>query len=145
MTWIKICCSRRLIVQVNGGRLEFWNLDNRSDSPRAVFDGDCDAINWIKLLPESVGKYSLVVPTRYGRSPRLSGTPNVPWKVLTSAFLKPRYTRARSTERQASSCFNANMGRLFLPAGRVWYHLGLWKGTHGASRDSSRKCVRAIR
>ncbi|KAG8901100.1 hypothetical protein FRC00_009094, partial [Tulasnella sp. 408] len=39
VTWINICHSRWLIAQVNGRRLEFWDLENLADSPAAVEDG----------------------------------------------------------------------------------------------------------
>ncbi|KIO25952.1 hypothetical protein M407DRAFT_8108 [Tulasnella calospora MUT 4182] len=90
VTWIKICCSRWLIVQSNGGCLELWDLENRFDSPRTVFNGVCDAINGSKLLPRSDGTWSLVVSTRSYQAHCLSlhlpglGVPNeVPHVVLT--------------------------------------------------------------
>lgn len=64
VTWLTICCSRWLVVQVSGRRLEFWDLENCFDSPRAVFDGLRGVIDGGKLLPGSGDAWSLVVSTR---------------------------------------------------------------------------------
>ncbi|KAG8911010.1 hypothetical protein FRC01_005985 [Tulasnella sp. 417] len=64
VTWINMCLSRWLIVQVNGRRLDFWDLENPSDSPRVIFNNICGVIDGSKLLHGPDSAWSLVVSTR---------------------------------------------------------------------------------
>ncbi|KAG8992369.1 hypothetical protein FRB90_001030, partial [Tulasnella sp. 427] len=65
INWMKICCSRWLMVQLNGARMEFWDLQNLSDRrPAWVLDGIEGHIDGAKLLVESPDHHILTLSTR---------------------------------------------------------------------------------
>ncbi|KIO18716.1 hypothetical protein M407DRAFT_31624 [Tulasnella calospora MUT 4182] len=65
VTWLSICYSRWLVVQLNGGVLEFWDLeDGLGVSPRVCFGGVNGIINGGKMVYNFDGKRTLVISTR---------------------------------------------------------------------------------
>ncbi|KAG8968227.1 hypothetical protein FRC05_001608 [Tulasnella sp. 425] len=84
VTWLSICLSRWLVVQLNGQVLEFWDLENTLEtcpSPRASFDGVDGIINGGRIFHDSPENCTLVISTRsdlaYALELRLSG-PGIP-------------------------------------------------------------------
>lgn len=129
VTWLTICCSRWLVVQVSGRRLEFWDLENCFDSPRAVFDGLRGVIDGGKLLPGSGDAWLLVVSTRYWSFWLVLVVSNVLHQILRSTC--PRSTLAEAWGRWCTSRYACtNMGGLFGAVGRSWYNMGLREGAH---------------
>lgn len=65
VTWLSICLSRWLVVQLNGRVLEFWDLENTLDTcPRVSFDGVDGIINGERIIHDSPKNCTLVISTR---------------------------------------------------------------------------------
>ncbi|KIO25956.1 hypothetical protein M407DRAFT_24705 [Tulasnella calospora MUT 4182] len=73
ITWLSICHSRWLIVQLNGCRIELWDLESHSDStPKPAFDDIGGIINGEKILEDFSDECTLVLSTRSHRAFALS-------------------------------------------------------------------------
>ncbi|KAG9044053.1 hypothetical protein FS837_008847 [Tulasnella sp. UAMH 9824] len=78
ITWLSICRSRWLIVQLNGCGIELWDLESSDTTPKLLFDGIDGVINGEKALEDPPDRCTLVLSTRshlaHGLSLRLPNT-----------------------------------------------------------------------